>query len=110
MMKSAATAPLLKQLVRRCLFYSVFAIVSPDFSCGGTKGYTCTPGLCCSQHGWCGTSVDYCAAGCQPLFGVCQGTSTTTTTTTSVVPPSSSVVPPISTSVSPSPTTFPVSQ
>ncbi|XP_059461835.1 endochitinase-like [Corylus avellana] len=25
----------------------------------------CPNGLCCSQHGWCGTKPDYCGAGCQ---------------------------------------------
>nr|AAD34596.1 endochitinase precursor [Humulus lupulus] len=28
-------------------------------------GALCPNGLCCSQHGWCGTTSDYCAAGCQ---------------------------------------------
>lgn len=27
-------------------------ILSPDGSCGGTKGYVCTPGNCCSQYGY----------------------------------------------------------
>jgi len=25
----------------------------------------CTPGTCCSQYGWCGTSADYCGQACQ---------------------------------------------
>ncbi|MQL00612.1 hypothetical protein EI005_25740, partial [Escherichia coli] len=25
----------------------------------------CPNGLCCSQHGWCGTTDPYCGAGCQ---------------------------------------------
>jgi len=28
-------------------------------------GATCPGGLCCSQYGWCGTTSDYCADGCQ---------------------------------------------
>jgi hypothetical protein len=33
--------------------------------CGGTSGQGCDPGLCCSVYGYCGTTVDYCGAGCQ---------------------------------------------
>ncbi|TQD85796.1 hypothetical protein C1H46_028712 [Malus baccata] len=32
-------------------------------------GAVCPNGLCCSQHGWCGTTSDYCAAGCQSQCG-----------------------------------------
>jgi len=53
------------------LFCSVFAIESPDFSCGGTNGYTCQPGLCCSEYGWCGSEDIYCSTGCQSAFGIC---------------------------------------
>lgn len=28
-------------------------VVSPDNSCGGTNGYTCSTGQCCSQYGMC---------------------------------------------------------
>ncbi|XP_004287744.1 PREDICTED: endochitinase-like [Fragaria vesca subsp. vesca] len=28
-------------------------------------GATCPNGLCCSEYGWCGTTPDYCATGCQ---------------------------------------------
>lgn len=28
-------------------------------------GATCPNGLCCSEHGWCGTDPAYCATGCQ---------------------------------------------
>jgi peptidoglycan/xylan/chitin deacetylase (PgdA/CDA1 family) len=48
-------------------------VLSPDFTCGGINGYVCASGSCCSQYGWCGTSSDYCAAGCQPAFGTCSG-------------------------------------
>ncbi|USP73779.1 carbohydrate esterase family 4 protein [Curvularia clavata] len=48
--------------------------VSPDATCGGTKGYTCsgsTFGNCCSSAGWCGSTTDYCGTGCQSGFGTC---------------------------------------
>ncbi|KAK8055804.1 Chitin deacetylase [Apiospora rasikravindrae] len=51
--------------------------VSTDMTCGnteaGTKGYTCPDNLCCSSHGYCGNTNDYCGAdvGCQPKFGTC---------------------------------------
>ncbi|KAK8123514.1 chitin deacetylase [Apiospora kogelbergensis] len=44
--------------------------VSPDGSCGGDT--TCLGsefGNCCSSHGWCGSTADYCGEGCQPNFG-----------------------------------------
>lgn len=44
---------------------------SPDETCGGSNGYTCPSGQCCSQWGWCGTTTDYCGAGCQSAFGTC---------------------------------------
>ncbi|KAK1999776.1 polysaccharide deacetylase [Colletotrichum falcatum] len=46
-------------------------VVGPGGACGGTEGYVCEAGACCSEYGFCGTSQAYCAAGCQPLFGVC---------------------------------------
>lgn len=45
--------------------------VDPNGSCGGSTGFVCGPGACCSEHGFCGTSIAYCGAGCQPDFGVC---------------------------------------
>jgi hypothetical protein len=36
--------------------------VSPDATCGGTKGYTClgfAEGNCCSASGWCGSTSAY---------------------------------------------------
>ncbi|RYP08248.1 hypothetical protein DL764_001982 [Monosporascus ibericus] len=48
------------------------APVSEDGSCGGADGVTCVGsefGNCCSQYGWCGSSVDHCGTGCQPEFG-----------------------------------------
>ncbi|KAK0726555.1 hypothetical protein B0T21DRAFT_350671 [Apiosordaria backusii] len=47
--------------------------ISQDGSCG--SGVTCTGssfGNCCSPHGFCGSSADYCLAdGCQRAFGSC---------------------------------------
>ncbi|KAI5797885.1 hypothetical protein DFH27DRAFT_483360 [Peziza echinospora] len=72
--------------------------VSPDGTCGGTAGFTCstTSYKCCSQYGWCGDTVDHCGTGCQSAFGTCTGgtttpptnpptTSSTTSSTTSQV-------------------------
>ncbi|KAL2196934.1 carbohydrate-binding module family 18 protein [Corynascus similis CBS 632.67] len=42
--------------------------VSPDNTCGGDNGYTCPEELaCCSQHGYCGATDEFCltTAGCQ---------------------------------------------
>ncbi|KAK8092084.1 polysaccharide deacetylase [Apiospora hydei] len=44
--------------------------VSVDGDCGGD--ITCEGsefGNCCSVHGWCGSTPDYCGEGCQPNFG-----------------------------------------
>ncbi|KAK4125782.1 carbohydrate-binding module family 18 protein [Parathielavia appendiculata] len=46
--------------------------VSTDGSCG--QGVTCAGsrfGDCCSAHGFCGSTVDYCGDGCHAAFGVC---------------------------------------
>ncbi|KAK9356949.1 hypothetical protein V1523DRAFT_437155 [Lipomyces doorenjongii] len=40
-------------------------------SCGSASNYTCPDQLCCSVHGWCGSSENYCLDGCQPDFGNC---------------------------------------
>ena len=52
--------------------------VSPDGSCGGTKGYTCqgsTYGNSCNRNNRCGSSSDYSysqvSKGCQPAYGYC---------------------------------------
>ncbi|KAI6354671.1 hypothetical protein MCOR25_008494 [Pyricularia grisea] len=55
--------------------------VSEDATCG--SGVTCVGsgfGDCCSASGWCGSTADYCAAGCQSAFGTC------TSSSSSVVP------------------------
>jgi hypothetical protein len=49
--------------------------VSPDGSCGGEAGYTCTGsdfGECCSKHGYCGSTKKNCGRGCQDAFGWCK--------------------------------------
>ena len=37
--------------------------LSPIGTCGGSSGYQCAPGFCCSTWGYCGTSDAYCGAG-----------------------------------------------
>jgi len=49
--------------------------VSTDGTCAN-NGLSCPSGQCCSQYGWCGTTSDYCGAGCQSAFGTCTGGST----------------------------------
>jgi hypothetical protein len=36
--------------------------VSPDGTCGGSAGYTCSASSyrCCSQWGWCGDDEEHC--------------------------------------------------
>ncbi|CAK7355591.1 unnamed protein product [Dovyalis caffra] len=52
--------------------------------CGRQAGNAlCPNGLCCSQHGWCGTTNDYCGAGCQSQ---CPGSSTPTPSTPTPTP------------------------
>ena len=51
--------------------------VSPDGTCGGTKGYVCKGsefGDCCSSAGYCGSTSAHCTAGCQSAFGTCTST------------------------------------
>lgn len=62
---------------RSSMFIVVFALIaivlgspapgngntSPDYSCGGKKGYICPGSNCCSEFGWCGTGKDYCSSG-----------------------------------------------
>ncbi|KAK3899660.1 carbohydrate-binding module family 18 protein [Staphylotrichum tortipilum] len=61
--------------------------VSSDGACG--NGVTCLGssfGDCCSAHGFCGGSADYCGDGCQAGFGACGGGAVGTTN-----PPAGSV-------------------
>ncbi|KAI4140181.1 MAG: hypothetical protein L6R39_005908 [Caloplaca ligustica] len=50
------------------------ATISPDASCGGTKG---------------GSTSAYCGAGCQAQFGSCTGGPTASPTTSKTLPPTS---------------------
>ncbi|KAH6599659.1 hypothetical protein BASA50_002856 [Batrachochytrium salamandrivorans] len=72
-----------------------------DGSCGKVAGFQCSVGDCCSQYSFCGSTVDYCGAGCQPEFGLCTNvpthtskivatTTKTTITTSSDIPSSTS--------------------
>jgi len=45
--------------------------VSTNDQCGTGVGTSCPSGSCCSEYGWCGTSSEYCKAGCQSAFGKC---------------------------------------
>jgi len=52
---------------------------SGDGACGGNV--TCAGsrfGRCCSAHGFCGTSIDYCGEGCQVGLGQCGDVSSET--------------------------------
>ena len=37
--------------------------VSPTGECGGSSGFQCAPGFCCSQYGYCGKGPGYCGGG-----------------------------------------------
>ncbi|KAJ1980487.1 hypothetical protein H4R35_001107 [Dimargaris xerosporica] len=49
----------------------------PNGQCDAT--HKCANNMCCSQHGYCGTTSEYCGAGCQN--GPCEGGPTNTTAT-----------------------------
>lgn len=69
--------------------------VTPDATCGGSKGYTClgsTFGNCCSANGWCGATTAYCDAGsCQTKYGSCTGSTTSKPSSTPTPMPSSTL-------------------
>ncbi|RAL05145.1 glycosyl hydrolase, family 18 [Aspergillus ibericus CBS 121593] len=48
---------------------------SYDGTCGFDKGTKCPAGQCCSQYGNCGTTDDFCQAGCLSDYGTCKGIS-----------------------------------
>ncbi|ORX85804.1 glycoside hydrolase/deacetylase, partial [Anaeromyces robustus] len=51
---------------------------STNGRCGINFDNTACPiGECCSKHGWCGNSSDYCGEGCQSEFGECNGNNET---------------------------------
>ncbi|KAL1895440.1 hypothetical protein Sste5346_005246 [Sporothrix stenoceras] len=52
--------------------------ITTNATCGGS--FTCigsTFGDCCSQHNFCGSTIDYCGAGCLSDFGTCDETTST---------------------------------
>lgn len=61
------------------LVFSVIAVVmlcahiaNAQFDC---DGQFCPTGQCCGANGLCGSTIDYCGAGCNLEWGVCYGTS-----------------------------------
>ncbi|KAF1984824.1 multicopper oxidase [Aulographum hederae CBS 113979] len=59
--------------------------VSHNGRCGGERGFTCKGskfGDCCSEYGFCGSSPEYCSAGCRGDFGLCEDTVTKRSETT----------------------------
>jgi hypothetical protein len=51
--------------------------ISPDGTCGGSKGYVCKGssfGECCSSTGYCGSTSGHCNAGYQSSFDTCTST------------------------------------
>ncbi|KAK0726188.1 hypothetical protein B0T21DRAFT_315323 [Apiosordaria backusii] len=87
-------------------------VVTTNGQCGNSTVCIGNPnyGPCCSQYFWCGSSIEFCGAGCQSNFGACLGipglpgnpVNGTTTSTSRVVPPTTTstpvVVPPTTTS------------
>ncbi|CAI5494998.1 unnamed protein product [Closterium sp. Naga37s-1] len=72
--------------------------ILPSPECGAQNGNSiCPNGLCCSIHGWCGSTLDYCGPGCQSQ---CWPSSSPSSPPPPSSPPSS---PPPSPSLSPSP-------
>lgn len=62
----------MKQFSVLAIFFIIFSLtlsfplgISAE-QCGRqARGATCPNGLCCSQFGWCGSSLQYCGNGCQ---------------------------------------------
>ncbi|WVZ23099.1 hypothetical protein V8G54_001643 [Vigna mungo] len=49
-----------------CLLPSMLMLGATAERCGSQGGGAlCANGLCCSQHGWCGSTNEYCGTGCQ---------------------------------------------
>ncbi|RKP36931.1 hypothetical protein BJ085DRAFT_37345 [Dimargaris cristalligena] len=61
----------------------------PNGACDAT--HTCSGNLCCSQYGYCGSTAEFCGAGCQN--GPCEGKPSTTAVPTSTDAPSSTATP-----------------
>ncbi|CAZ79457.1 unnamed protein product [Tuber melanosporum] len=76
---------------------------SPNGRCGPQfNGYSCSSSAgqyqCCSQYNWCGDTLGHCGAGCQPLYGKCNGASSSSAPTT---PPTGTPTPTSTTSSTP---------
>lgn len=63
--------------------------VDPLGTCGGSTGYVCADGQCCSQYGYCGTGTDYCGSGTATTTAS-SGTATTAAASSSTSTSSSS--------------------
>jgi len=49
-----------------CLLLALLMLVATAQQCGRQAGGAlCANRLCCSQHGWCGNTNEYCGTGCQ---------------------------------------------
>ncbi|KAI8937036.1 hypothetical protein NX059_006256 [Plenodomus lindquistii] len=64
--------------------------VSDDSLCGAQLGKTCTGstiGPCCSKYNYCGSTDEYCGAGCQSGFGTCWNSKRDITTLVTTIKP-----------------------
>jgi len=54
--------------------HSSWVVGDSKGQCGkfGNSYYFCKENHCCSKHGYCGVTSEYCKAGCQSTFGLCQ--------------------------------------
>ncbi|KAJ5780424.1 hypothetical protein N7457_005584 [Penicillium paradoxum] len=50
---------------------------SSNGKCGAADGAKCPQGQCCSASGYCGTTDEFCQAGCLSDYGTCKGLSIT---------------------------------
>jgi hypothetical protein len=59
--------------------------IDPKGTCGGSTGFVCAAGQCCSQYGYCGTGAGYCGTGTSgntaTTTAAAQSTGTTTSST-----------------------------
>ncbi|KAG4108706.1 hypothetical protein H8356DRAFT_1617222 [Neocallimastix lanati (nom. inval.)] len=46
--------------------------ISTSSRCGPEYGRCRKANHCCSKYGYCGTTMEYCHVGCQPLYGICE--------------------------------------
>ncbi|OAY43556.1 hypothetical protein MANES_08G077601v8 [Manihot esculenta] len=58
-------------IVSSLLFTSLWLPTLAE-ECGiHADGAICPGRRCCSRHGFCGTTIDYCCKGCQSKYGNC---------------------------------------